>query len=638
MVTLAFAGDVHFEAHLARLLDVPGAPWGRSPPRCARRTWRCSTSRAPITVRGRRDPKELEDAGQPLPLPYVARGRSTSSPTPGSTWSAWPTTTSATTARSGLADTLAAARDADVEVIGIGRNEAQALTPHRVTRGGVDVAFLAADSVFREGSSDVWAAGPDNAGVAAARGARPAALLDAVTQSAAVDDVVVVYLHWGREQQSCPTQKQRLLGRQLAEAGADVVVGSHSHVLGGAGWSGDTYVGYGLGNFVWYHNRQPDTGVLTLSVDRDGVVDDAWTPARIAAGGRPRPLAGAARGAAVNRWADLQRCTGLAAERGGDQADDPAYTSSVRRIGATLVERMSTSHGPGCPVPLRDLRYLRMTHRDFDGVARTGEMVVHRRYARDVTLAFGRLYDVGFPIRRMRLVDDYGGDDDRSMAANNTSGFNCRRVAGQTTWSDHAYGAAIDINPIQNPYVRPGSIDRRRGGGFARVDRAGSAPVAAGVIHAGGPRGRCLRPHRLAVGWLLAVVQGLPALRRPRRSVGCRHGRAGGDERPGGPEPDAHLGRRPTPGGGGAARGRGGGTPRPRRARRTPRADLRRQDVRRPGPDHRRPARRAPGPELAGAPRGRRPRRSGTRHRRRSWASASAAACGTSLRTTRRSR
>ena len=189
-----------------------------------------------------------------------------------------------------------------MEVIGIGRDEAEALTPHRVTRGGIDVAFLAADSVFREGSSDVWAAGPDSAGVAAARRARPAALLDAVRQSAEVDDVVVVYLHWGRERQSCPTQKQRLLGRQLAEAGADVVVGSHSHVLGGAGWSGDTYVGYGLGNFVWYHNRQPDTGVLTLSVDRDGVVDDSWTPARIAAGGRPRPLAGAARGAAVDRW------------------------------------------------------------------------------------------------------------------------------------------------------------------------------------------------------------------------------------------------------------------------------------------------------------------------------------------------
>ena len=486
VVTLAFAGDVHFEAHLTRLLDRPRGALGPIAATLREADVAMLNLESAVTVRGERDPKELEDPDNryhfrtsPRALDVLAAAGvdvvSVANNHVGDYGAV------------GLADTLAAARDADVEVIGIGRDEAEALTPHRVTKDGIDVAFLAADSVFREGSSDVWAAGPDSPGVAAARRARPAALLEAVRSAAEVDDVVVVYLHWGRERQSCPTQKQRLLGRQLAEAGADVVVGSHSHVLGGAGWSGDTYVGYGLGNFVWYHNRQPDTGVLSLSVDRDGVVDDSWTPARIAAGGRPRPLAGPARGAAVNRWADLQRCTGLASERGGDQADDPAYTSSVRRIGATLAERMSTSNGPGCPVPLRDLRYLRMTHRDFDGVARTGEMVVHRRYARDVTLAFGRLYDVGFPIRRMRLVDDYGGDDDRSMAANNTSGFNCRRVAGQTTWSDHAYGAAIDINPIQNPYVRPGSIDPPSGRGFARVDRAGSAPVAAGVIHASDP-------------------------------------------------------------------------------------------------------------------------------------------------------
>ena len=64
----------------------------------------------------------------------------------------------------------------------------------------------------------------------------------------------------------------------------------------------------------------------------------------------------------------------------------------------------------------------------------------------------------------MRLIDDYGGDDDRSMAANNTSGFNCRRVAGQSSWSAHAYGEAIDLNPVQNPYVRPGSITPPAGG------------------------------------------------------------------------------------------------------------------------------------------------------------------------------
>ncbi|WP_159081306.1 CapA family protein [Nocardioides sediminis] len=485
-VTLAFAGDVHFEEHLTRLLEDPRGALGPMAGVLREADLAMLNLESAITERGRRDPKELEDADNryhfrtsPRALEVLADA--------GVDVVSVANNHVGDYGRVGLADTLRAGRDADVALIGIGRDEPEALTPHRVTENGVDLAFLAADSVFREGSSDVWAAGPDSAGVAAARRARPAALLRAVRSAAEVDDVVVVYLHWGRERQSCPTQKQRLLGRQLAEAGADVVVGSHSHVLGGAGWSGDTYVGYGLGNFVWYHDRQPDTGVLSLRVDRDGVVDAAWEPALIAAGGRPRPLAGSARGAAVDQWVDLQRCTGLAEERGGEQAADPAYASSVRRIGPALAERMRTSHRPGCPVPLRDLRYLRMTHRDYDGRARTGEMVVHRRYARDVTRAFGRLYDVGFPIRRMRLVDDYDGDDDRSMAANNTSGFNCRRVAGQAGWSDHAYGAAIDVNPIQNPYVRPGSVVPPSGRGFARIDRSTGALVPAGVIRVADP-------------------------------------------------------------------------------------------------------------------------------------------------------
>jgi hypothetical protein len=81
-------------------------------------------------------------------------------------------------------------------------------------------------------------------------------------------------------------------------------------------------------------------------------------------------------------------------------------------------------------------------------------MVVATEVADDVLGAFARIYDEGFPIERMRLIDDYGADDDRSMAANNTSAFNCRRGTGSTSWSEHAYGRAIDINPVQNPYVR----------------------------------------------------------------------------------------------------------------------------------------------------------------------------------------
>ena len=160
------------------------------------------------------------------------------------------------------------------------------------------------------------------------------------------------------------------------------MVGSHAHVLGGAGWSGDTYVGYGLGNFVWYHDRQPDTGVLTLTLDDDGVVEDAWTPARIGPAGPARPLAGAERAAAVD--GGVRAC---AVHRPGGHVRWGAGRGSGvrllrRRIAPDLAERMRTSHGPGCPVPLSALRYLRMSYRDFDGRARTGEMVVHRRWTR----------------------------------------------------------------------------------------------------------------------------------------------------------------------------------------------------------------------------------------------------------------
>jgi D-alanyl-D-alanine carboxypeptidase len=82
----------------------------------------------------------------------------------------------------------------------------------------------------------------------------------------------------------------------------------------------------------------------------------------------------------------------------------------------------------------------------------------------------------------MRLVDEFGGDDRRSMAANNTSAYNCRRVAGTTHWSSHAYGAAVDVNPVQNPYVRGSSIAPHAGRQFASIDRSPAAQVGPGVI------------------------------------------------------------------------------------------------------------------------------------------------------------
>jgi hypothetical protein len=135
----------------------------------------------------------------------------------------------------------------------------------------------------------------------------------------------------------------------------------------------------------------------------------------------------------------------------------PPFRGSVARIDAAQAKRMTgVSWRPGCPVPLRDLRLITLSHRRFDGRIATGRLVVHEDVARDVLATFRRLYDGGFPIRRMRPVDAYGGSDFRSIEADNTSAFNCRYVEGTRRWSEHAYGRALDLNPIENPYVSGG--------------------------------------------------------------------------------------------------------------------------------------------------------------------------------------
>jgi hypothetical protein len=131
-----------------------------------------------------------------------------------------------------------------------------------------------------------------------------------------------------------------------------------------------------------------------------------------------------------------------------------AFRGSVSPISPALAKRMTgVSWRPGCPVPLRDLRVVRATHRGFDGRDRSGALVVHRDVAQGVLGVLRRLYAEGFPIRRMTPIDAFGGSDFRSIEADNTSAFNCRYVDGTTRWSEHAYGRAIDVNPVENPYV-----------------------------------------------------------------------------------------------------------------------------------------------------------------------------------------
>jgi poly-gamma-glutamate synthesis protein (capsule biosynthesis protein) len=97
----------------------------------------------------------------------------------------------------------------------------------------------------------------------------------------------------------------------------------------------------------------------------------------------------------------------------------------------------------------------------------------------------------------MRLASDFAGDDDRSMAADNTSAYNCRRVAGSDSWSAHAFGGAIDINPVENPYLVDGVVRPVDGRSFARLDRSAGASVPAGVIRAGDAVVRAFA----AIGW-----------------------------------------------------------------------------------------------------------------------------------------
>lgn len=135
----------------------------------------------------------------------------------------------------------------------------------------------------------------------------------------------------------------------------------------------------------------------------------------------------------------------------------PEFRAVVRPLSAKERADMTPSvWRPGCPVPLSALRHVSLPFVGFDGRARRGALVVNRSAARDVVAAFRDLYAARFPIRRMRPVQAYGGSDFASIEADNTSSFNCRPATGSTHWSQHAYGLAIDIDPIENPYVSGG--------------------------------------------------------------------------------------------------------------------------------------------------------------------------------------
>jgi hypothetical protein len=170
-----------------------------------------------------------------------------------------------------------------------------------------------------------------------------------------------------------------------------------------------------------------------------------------------------------------------------------AFRGDIAPIRGALAKWMTgISWRPGCPVHLRDLRVLTLSHYRFDGTTRVGRLIVHANVAQEMVDVFRTLYRARFPIRRLVPVDAYGASDFRSIEADNTSAFNCRYVEGTTRWSEHAYGRAIDVNPIENPYVSGGRTSHRASVSY--VDRSRRRP---GMAYEGGILVRAFD----AIGW-----------------------------------------------------------------------------------------------------------------------------------------
>jgi hypothetical protein len=165
---------------------------------------------------------------------------------------------------------------------------------------------------------------------------------------------------------------------------------------------------------------------------------------------------------AVGLWVLLAFATGPAHA-------PPAFRSTSGPVPAAVAERMRQhSWRQGCPVPIEELAYLRLSHFGYDGEVHEGELIVHQEVAAEVQAIFKALFAQRFPVEKMRPIDDYQGDDDRSMADNNTSGFNCRPVAGKPlVFSKHSQGRAIDVNPLVNPMLASGTVAPPAGAEYA---------------------------------------------------------------------------------------------------------------------------------------------------------------------------
>jgi poly-gamma-glutamate synthesis protein (capsule biosynthesis protein) len=313
-LTLAFAGDVHFEDYLQPVARDPhGLDELRSSLGAA--DLAMVNLETAITERGTKIGKEFHFRAPASALETLQSA--------GIDAVSMANNHGVDFGRVGLQDTLAAKHDSPIPIVGIGADEQEAFAPAILRAKGLKVAVFGASQVF-EMTLARYSAGPSKGGIASSTPVTR--LRTAVARASRTYDLVVVFLHWGTDYQQCPDPLSTQTAAALEQAGADVIVGGHSHRVNGAGWLGRSYVDYGMGNFVWWRSHEPDSrsGVLTLSVDvaaargthrstTPAVRDARWTPMLIGADGIPREPGAADSSRLLALWKNAAACAGVSA-------------------------------------------------------------------------------------------------------------------------------------------------------------------------------------------------------------------------------------------------------------------------------------------------------------------------------------
>ena len=305
-ITLAFGGDVHFAERTLSLLDNPATAFGPVSSMFAAADVSMVNLETAVTTRGTPEPKQFHFRAPPAAFDAVkAAGLDLVSLANNHTLDY---------GQVGLADTLAAASSGSVPVVGAGRDAAAAYAPWITTVKGVRIAFLGFTQITELAST--WVATDTRPGLAMAiTGAQIERAAAAVRTAKTQADLVVVYMHWGQEYNECPIALQRTAALAFATAGASIIVGTHSHVMQGDGWLGQTYVAYGLSNFLWWYNdaASNDTGVVRVTLSGAAVAKTEFVPAYIdRTTGQPIPSSGAEAVRIAAKQAALRGCTGLA--------------------------------------------------------------------------------------------------------------------------------------------------------------------------------------------------------------------------------------------------------------------------------------------------------------------------------------